>query len=219
MAEIRVHGFLYFRVPPGFRTREEHKKVHDAVEEAQRLPGVVAVYPYSLVGLRASADVGFWVAAENVEAYQGVGGRLLQTNLELTESLWGFVRPSQYTGQSGISVIVPGERKRYLVVYPFVKTHDWYQLSADERRAMMKDHARVGHSFKAIEQLLVYSTGIADSEFVVGYEMDDLQHFSDLVVALRSTAARPYTRRDTPIFSGRYGSLEDVLQEVFGEKG
>ncbi|MFQ5803601.1 MAG: chlorite dismutase family protein [Candidatus Methylomirabilales bacterium] len=219
MTEIKVHGFLYFRVPPGSRTPEEREKVRQAVEEAKKFPGLVALYPYSLVGLRASAEVGLWLAAEDVEAYQSVAGRFRRTNLELTASLWGFVRPSQYTGQSGISVEVPGERKRYLVVYPFIKTHDWYQLSADDRRAMMKDHARVGHSFKEIEQLLVYSTGIADWEFVVGYETDDLQRFSELVVALRSTAGRPYTRRDTPIFTGRYGSLQEVLQEVFGEEG
>lgn len=217
--EIKVHGFLYFRVPRESRTLQERQHVRQAAEEAQKFPGVVALYPYSLVGLRASADLGFWVAAENIGTYQGVGSRFLRTNLEFTASLWGFVRPSQYTGQSGISVVVPGERKRYLVVYPFIKTHDWYQLSADERRALMKDHARMGHSFKEIEQLLVYSTGIADSEFVVGYETDDLQHFSELVTALRSTAGRPYTRRDTPIFTGRYGSLQEVLREVFGEEG
>jgi chlorite dismutase len=219
MAEIKVHGFLYFRVPPTFRTPEEREKVRQAAEEGQKFPGVVALYPYSLVGLRASAEVGFWLATEDVETYQRVGGRFLQTNLEPTASLWGFVRPSQYTGQSGISVEVPGQRKRYLVVYPFIKTHDWYQLSADDRRAMMKEHAHVGHSFKEIEQLLVYSTGIADWEFVVGYETDDLLRFSELVMALRNSAGRPYTRRDTPIFTGRYGSLPEVLHEVFGGEG
>ncbi len=33
MGELRVHGFLYYRVPRGLRTREVRKKVHDAVEE------------------------------------------------------------------------------------------------------------------------------------------------------------------------------------------
>jgi len=218
MTEIQVHGFLYFRVPQGLRTPEMREQVRRATEEAQKFPGVVALYPYSLVGLRASADLGFWLATDEIEAYQWVGGRFLRTNLELTASLWGYVRPSQYTGQSGISVQVPGERKRYLVVYPFIKTHDWYQLSADDRRAMMKDHARVGHAFTEIDQVLVYSTGIADWEFVVGYETDDLQRFSELVTALRSTAGRLYTRRDTPIFTGRHGPLQDVLHEVFGEE-
>lgn len=218
MADIKVHGFLYFRVPPGLRTPDAREQVRAAAEEAEKYPGVVALYPYSLVGFRASAELGFWLAAEDIDPIQSLGGRLLRTNLELTASLWGFVRPSQYTGQSGISVRVPGERKRYLVVYPFIKTHDWYQLSAGDRRDMMKDHARLGHGFKEIDQVLVYCTGIADWEFVVGYETDDLERFSELVTALRSTAGRPFTRRDTPIFTGRYGSLQNVLQEVFGEE-
>jgi len=217
MAEIAVHGFLYFRIPHGLRTADIREKVRAAADEIQKLPGIVAAYPYSLVGLRASAELGFWLATEDVEAYQAAAAGLLRTNLELTASLWGFARPSQYTGQSGISVKVPGERKRYLVVYPFIKTHEWYQLPAEERRALMKDHARVGHGFKEIDQVLVYSTGLADWEFVVGYETDDLERFSELVTALRSTAGRPYTWRDTPIFAGRYGSLPAVLLEVFGE--
>jgi len=32
MGELKVHGFLYYRVPRGLRTREVRKKVHDAVE-------------------------------------------------------------------------------------------------------------------------------------------------------------------------------------------
>ncbi len=219
MGTIKVHGFLYYRIPQGFRTWQERKRVHEAAEAAHSLSGVVAIYPYSLVGLRSAAELGFWVAAQDIEIYQQIGARFLQTNLELVASLWGFVRPSQYTGQSGISVQVPGDRKRYLVVYPFTKTHDWYQLSADDRRTIMKEHARVGHAYKDIEQILVYSTGIADWEFVVGYETDDLQRFSELVIALRSTAVRPYTLSDTPIFSGRYGSLPEVLDEVFGKEG
>jgi chlorite dismutase len=217
MTAIKVHGFLYFRVSPEHRSGDTRKKVRTAAEEIQKLPGIVAAYPYSLIGLRTSAEVGFWLATEGVETFQGAGALFLRTGLELAASLWGFVRPSQYTGQSGISVTVPGPRKRYLVVYPFIKTHDWYQLAAEERRGMMKEHARVGHGFKEIDQVLVYSTGIADWEFVVGYETDDLERFSELVSGIRSTAGRPYTWRDTPIFAGRYGTLPEVLLEVFGE--
>jgi chlorite dismutase len=101
------------------------------------------------------------------------------------------------------------------VVYPFTKTHAWYQVPAEERRRMMLEHARVGHGFEGIEQILLYSTGLSDWEFVVGYETDDPERFSELVVALRSTAARPYTLRDTPIFTARHGTPEEVLRHVF----
>ncbi|MDR7434505.1 MAG: chlorite dismutase family protein [Armatimonadota bacterium] len=216
MAEAKVHGFLFLRVPAGLRNPQGAKRTKEAVEAAERTEGVLAIYPYSLVGLRADADLGFWIAATDLEKYQSAAREILHTGLEVTCTLWGFVRPSQYTGRSGTSVQVPGKRLRYLIVYPFSKTHAWYQLPEEERRNMMREHARVGHGFKGIEQLLLYSTGLADWEFVVGYETDDPERFSELVMALRSTAARPYTLRDTPIFTARSGSLEEILEEVFG---
>jgi len=211
-----VHGFLYFRVLPGQRTASMAGNVADAAGAAARGAGVAGVYTYSLAGLRGDADLGFWIAADGPDAFQGAAAALTRTELDLTSSLWGFVRPSQYTGRDGTSVRVPGDRRRFLVVYPFSKTHEWYQLSAEDRRTMMTEHARLGHRFEGIEQLLLYCTGLADWEFVVGYEADDLARFSELVTALRSTAARPYTLRDTPTFVGRHGPVEDVVRLVIG---
>lgn len=215
MSDPRVHGFLFYQVPPGYRTSQQAARVREAVERACAVVGVAAVYTYDLVGLRADADLGLWIAAHELDAYQRAVGCLLGTDLRCVAALWGYVRPSQYTGRSGTSVQVPGARKRYLVVYPFTKTHEWYQLPAEDRRRMMLEHARVGHGFEGIEQILLYSTGLSDWEFVVGYETDDPERFLGLVTALRSTAARPYTLRDTPIFTARYGSLEEVVRHVF----
>jgi len=211
-----VHGFLFFRVLPGDRTVAAAEAVSAAAGEVERSEGVAGLYAYNLQGLRADADLGFWVAATSAEAFQHAAAALGRTDLQLSWSLWGFVRPSQYTGRDGTSVRVPGARRRFLVVYPFSKTHEWYQLPADDRRAMMTEHARLGHRFDDIEQLLLYCTGLADWEFVVGYETDDLARFSELVTVLRSTAARPYTLRDTPTFVGRYGPVEDVVRSVIG---
>jgi chlorite dismutase len=211
-----VHGFLYFRVPAEHRSEPVARRVAEAAGTAARSPGVAGLYAYDLTGLRNDADLGVWIAADGPEPFQRAASALSRTPLDPAWSLWGFVRPSQYTGRDGTSVRVPGERRRFLVVYPFSKTHEWYQLSADDRRAMMTEHARLGHRFEGIEQLLLYCTGLADWEFVVGYETDDLARFSELVTVLRSTAARPYTLRDTPTFVGRYGAVEDVVRSVIG---
>ncbi|MCS7234390.1 MAG: chlorite dismutase family protein [Armatimonadota bacterium] len=215
MSGPRVHGFLFYQVPPGYRTSQAASRVLAAVDRSGSVPGVAAVYTYGLVGLRADVDLGLWVAAHTLDAYQAAVEPLLATDLRCVYALWGFVRPSQYTGRSGTSVQVPGPRKRYLVVYPFTKTHEWYQLPAEDRRRMMLEHARVGHGFEGIEQILLYTTGLSDWEFVVGYETDDPEHFLELVTSLRTTAARPYTLRDTPIFTARYGTPEEVVRHVF----
>jgi chlorite dismutase len=216
MELARIHGFLFFQVPTGDRTPPGGGRIREAFHVAAGRDGVVAVYAYSLLGFRADATLGVWIAASQVEAYRAAARCLLQTDLPLRDALWGFVRPSPYTGRSGTTMRVPGPRRQYLVVYPFTKTHGWYQLPVEVRRAMMTEHARVGHAYEDIDQLLLYATGLADWEFVVAYETDDLERFSDLVVAMRGTAARPYTLRDTPIYTARYGGVDEVLEEVFG---
>ncbi len=200
MDRIKVHAFVFTELDPSRYTRDD---VARTLRNIREIPGVVALYLYDLEGLYPGINTEMWLALENLDALQDVGWVMRREGWPLRESLWGLVRPSRYTGKTGISVQIPGPRLKYLVVYPFVKTHDWYQLPADVRRVMMQEHARVGHAYRDIEQILVYGMGLAPWEFVVGYETDDLAQFSELVMAMRQTSARVYTKRDTPIYTGR----------------
>ncbi len=119
--------------------------------------------------------------------------------------LWGMTRPSPYSrGAKSALEIDPfaGERAPYLVMYPFTKTADWYLLGPETRQGMMNEHIRIGKQFREITQLLLYSFGLQDQEFVVVYETDDLKLFSQLVYDLRDTEARRYTKGDTPLHTG-----------------
>jgi chlorite dismutase len=133
--------------------------------------------------------------------------------IQPVHSLWGFTRPSQYTKTRSTQEIDPFDpaRKRYLVIYPFVKTVDWYLMSREARQGMMNEHIRIGKQYEEIKQLLLYSFGLQDQEFVVVYEMDDLQQFSDLVSELRSSEARRYTLRDTPLYTAIYHLAGETL--------
>jgi chlorite dismutase len=133
--------------------------------------------------------------------------------IEMKASLWGYTRPSQYTKARSTQEINPfaGTRKRYLVIYPFVKTVEWYLMSREARQGMMNEHIRIGKQYEEIKQLLLYSFGVQDQEFVVVYEMDDLQQFSDLVNELRASEARRYTLRDTPLHTAIYHPAEEAL--------
>jgi chlorite dismutase len=113
------------------------------------------------------------------------------------------------TGQE--QSLFSGERSRYLVVYPFTKSVEWYLTSAEERQAVMKGHMRVGHAYPQIRQLLAYSFGLDDQEFIVAYETDDLVAFQDLVRDLRATESRRATVRDTPIVTGIRRPLGEIL--------
>ena len=84
-------------------------------------------------------------------------------------------------------------------------------IGKDARQGMMNEHIRIGKQYEDITQLLLYSTGLQDQEFVVVYETDNLPRFSDLVTELRSQEARPYTLRDTPVHTALYHPAEETL--------
>jgi chlorite dismutase len=75
----------------------------------------------------------------------------------------------------------------------------------------MNEHIKLGKQYPEIKQLLLYSFGLQDQEFVVAYETEDLAKFSDLVRELRGTEARRHTLLDTPIITGVHRTPEEFV--------
>ncbi len=134
--------------------------------------------------------------------------------LTTSDLLWGFTRPSQYSKARSKQELDPfaEERLPYLIVYPFSKTTEWYLMAQESRQGMMNEHIRIGKQYTDITQLLLYSFGLQNQEFVVVYETDRLTLFSDLVKELRDTEARRYTLRDTPLHTAIYRSVDDGVE-------
>jgi chlorite dismutase len=180
-----------------------------------------AVHLYQTFGVEAGTDMLVWsaVAGDDVAIPQRFFATFAQAlasarrYVTVPTALWGLTKPSQYTKTRSTQELDPfaPARASYLVMYPFTKTSSWYQLPGEERRRMMMDHIKVGKQYEDITQLLLYSTGLQDQEFVVVYETDDLLRFSSLVTELRSTEGRPYTERDTPLHTAIHLPDSDAL--------
>src|SRR5204862_4499802 len=103
---------------------------------------------------------------------------------------------------------------KYLFVYPFVKTRAWYRLPPQERQRIMREHIAIGREYPTVDINTSYSFGLDDQEFVVAFESDSPADFLDLVMKLREAEQRPYTERDTPIFSCIAKEIADVLKDL-----
>jgi len=188
-----------------------------SVEQARE----VKSFAYTMVGLQPGIDLVLWRMAPSLEALEESAAAALRcgmgTWMSVKESLLGLIQPSQYVKKPTPQEqsLFSGERSRYLVVYPFTKSADWYLLDRDERQRVMNEHMKVGHAYPQVRQLLAYSFGLDDQDFVVAYETDDLAAFGELVRALRSTESRRSTVRDTPILAGIHRPLGE-LPELFG---
>ena len=159
---------------------------------------------YSTLGLRDDAEFLFWFAADSVEAIQEViskiyltvfGKYIIPSHVYLSST-----RSSMYAKVGKASSFVEGnEPRKYAVVYPFIKTREWYLLPVEQRKRMMDEHITVGKKFPQVVLNTTYSFGIHDEDFMLAFETDDLHAFQDLIMELRETQVSRYIERDTPM--------------------
>jgi len=178
------------------------------------------IVPYSCVGLRGDHDILLWRIDFALE-------RLQQMQAELSRSGLGkYLLPSlSFLSMSKRSVYVdkinpehddvrttikPG-RGKYIFVYPFVKSREWYLLHKQTRQGIMDEHIQIGNKYQSVKLNTTYSFGLDDQDFVVAFEGDVPEDFLDLVMELRETDGSKYTVRDTPIITGIKGELADVI--------
>ena len=175
----------------------------DAVTGAE----AVKTFTYSMVGLKPGVDILLWRLGPSLDALEESAAAALRAGMgpwtEVRQSFVGVIQPSQYVKRPTAQEqsLFSGERARYLVVYPFTKSTEWYLLDQQARQTVMNEHMKVGHRYPQVRQLLAYSFGLDDQDFLVAYETDDLPAFSELVRSLRSTESRRSTVRDTPILT------------------
>ena len=198
-------NFSFFKVDPKWRWMADLAKE----ESAKEVENVIAnsgirFRSYSTLGLRDDADFMFWFAAESVEEIQTVISKLYLTvfGKYITPShvYLSCTRPSIYAKTGKIPSFVGGEEaKQYVIVYPFIKTREWYLLPVQQRQKMMEEHINVGKSYPQVILNTTYSFGIHDEDFMLAFETDDLHAFQNLIMDLRGTQVSKFVAVDTPM--------------------
>jgi chlorite dismutase len=218
MSERRFIQALGLGLDPAWRRLPdgERRQSAAALVAAVAAKTEVITHSYSMVGLQADTDVLLWSLAPSLEALEEKAARVLRSGmgrwLRVRESFLGVIQSSQYVKKPTPQEqsLFSGQRSRYLVVYPFTKSTDWYLLGREARQGIMNEHMKVGHEYPQVRQLLANSFGLDDMDFLVAYETDDLPQFGELVRALRGTDSRKSTVRDTPILAGIHRSMKEI---------
>ena len=198
-------NFSFFQIDPKWRWMADLAKEESAreVENVIRNSGV-RFRSYSTLGLRSDADFLFWFAAKSIEEIQKVISKLYLTVFGKyvipTQTYLSCTRPSIYARKGRIISFVAGNKsKKYVIVYPFTKTREWYLLPKEERQKMMDEHIDVSQKYPDIVLNTTYSFGIDDQDFMLAFETDDLRDFQDLIMDLRETKVSGYVKVDTPM--------------------
>ena len=221
-------GFSFYRVDPAWRRlpgATKRKQADELRSVVDRYAKRLMVLTYSLIGLKADVDFMIWRVGTSLEVLQEMSGAVRQTAmagyLTMPYAYLSMTKRSTYVDkldpdhQDRRRFITPAKCK-YLFVYPFVKTRDWYQMPFEQRQAIMDEHIQVGNKFPSVRLHTTYSFGLDDQEFIVAFETDAPQDFLDLVMALRETKGSRYTLRDTPIFTCIAKPIAAIAKELSG---
>lgn len=208
-------NFSFFRIDPTWRWlkeigREESAKEFSSLIEVANTK--MKVRTYSTLGLRDDSDFLLWMIADSVEKMQILTTKIYSTILgkyiEPSHLYLSATRQSNYSNNK----LKLGEPLKYVIVYPFIKTREWYLLPFKERKKMMDEHICVGKKFSQIRINTSYSFGIGDQDFMLAFETDSLTDFQDLIMQLRETQVSKHIVRDTPMMVGIHKPIEDIIK-------
>jgi chlorite dismutase len=221
-------NFACFKIDPAIRRLPDQEKWRARSEFLKLFQtpwDKMMCLTYSTNGLKADTDFVLWRIASTPDAFQEqqatINKSTLGGYLSMPHSFLAMTKRSMYidkldpfhTAESRTHII-PGKRK-YLFIYPFVKTRDWYLLPLEKRQEIMDVHIKAGNRYPSVKLNTTYSFGLDDQDFVVAFETEEPKDFLDLVMELRETESSKFTQRDTPIFTCVQMPMERILDQLF----
>jgi chlorite dismutase len=206
---IRYTMWSVFRAEAGRLPEDRGPAAAEAQEYLDSLEskGVVVRGVYDLAGLRADADYMIWWHAEEIEQVQAAYSAFRRTTAvgRASTPVWSQVavhRPAEFN-KSHIPAFLAGEEaRRYLCVYPFVRSYEWYLLPDEERRGMLAEHGKKAREHPDVRANTVASFGLGDYEWILAFEADELHRIVDLMRIMRETEARRHVREEIPFYTG-----------------
>lgn len=198
---------------PVFKAREAFRDldVDDAAQEVENLfkawEGRIAVRGvYSTVGFRADSDLMLWLVGSTPEDVQDALVEFRRTQagraLEVSWTFMGVVKPAEFSADHAPAFVKGDPPKRFLNVYPFVRTPEWYLVPSEERAEMLAEHGVIGREYPDVLANTTSAFGINDWEWILAFEADELDRIVDCIRRLRDAKARRYTKEEIPFVTG-----------------
>ena len=114
-----------------------------------------------------------------------------------------------------VPAFVRGEPpRRYLCVYPYVRTTDWYLLPPEERATLLREHGELGREYPDVLANTTSAFGINDWEWILAFESNELSRIVDCIRRLRDARARAYTQEEEPFVTGIRKELVDAVRDL-----
>ena len=173
---------------------------------------------YDVSGYKADADLLVWWTCPDPDVLQDAYARFRATSLgRHLAPVWssvGLHRPAEFNRSHIPAYVRREDPKRYVCVYPFNRSLDWYLLPDYERRGMLAEHGQSGREFEDVRANTVAAFGLGDYEWLLAFEADELHRIVDCLRQLRASRARLHTKLETPFFTGVRKPLTEIVSSL-----
>jgi chlorite dismutase len=170
---------------------------------------------YDVSGYKADADLLVWWTCPDVDVLQDAYARFRSTGLgRHLAPVWssiGLHRPAEFNRSHIPAYVRREDPRKYVCVYPFNRSLDWYLLPDFERRGMLAEHGQMGREFEDVRANTVAAFGLGDYEWLLAFEADELHRIVDCLRHLRGSRARLHTKLETPFFTGARKPLAEIV--------
>jgi len=206
MSETVYALYPCFKASPSFAELDADDSAQEVENLFKAWDGVSVRGVYSTYGLRADTDLMLWLVGPSPDALQDAMVSFRRTEpgrlLELSWSFMGVVKPAEFARDHSPAFVRGEPPRRYLSVYPFVRTSDWYLLPPEERSALLREHGEIGREFPDVLANTTSAFGITDWEWILAFEADELDRIVECIRRLRDAQARRFTKEEVPFVTG-----------------
>ncbi len=173
---------------------------------------------YDVAALRADADLMIWWHASSADELQSAYHRFrrteLGTHLQPVWSVMALHRPAEFNKSHIPAFLADEHSRKYVCVYPFVRSYEWYLLEDGERRRLLAEHGQMARDYPDVRANTVASFALNDYEWILAFEADELHRIVDLMRHLRGSETRRHVREEVPFYTGTQRSITELVNTL-----
>jgi chlorite dismutase len=209
--------FTFVKLSHSFKLLEQNGKIalkqefEDSIANFQEK---IFLRTYFTSGLKEDCDILFWRMHSSLDYLQNICARTFSIGI-------GKYMEVRYTyiGAKDFPYSIDDVNTRagiypYLLVHPLNKSHEWYDLSQQERERMMKERENVLSKYSKIQENFFVSYGIDDQDMIVAREAEDINNLISATENLKCLKNKCYTTNDRPVFLSVGKDLREILDNI-----
>lgn len=224
-SDHRYSSFLFLKLDDKYR----HMMSNERIAAKQELETLVAcrqdeifLRTYSLYGLKAGADMLLWLVSPELMYIQKAWAQFSTTGagkyFSVAQSYLGLYQlAANFPKKEMECGVVPKDlfgKFRYMLLHPLTRTHEWYELSMQEREKFQHERSSALAKYPLVTEHFFSSYGLDDQEHIVVRESNNIEDLAMASRELREQRIKMFTKCATPNMLCVGRDLREILDSL-----